>query len=65
MMRKEKGTRGQEDRETRGQGDKWIHSLSAYSLSTRLLVYLSGKEPREQAETAYDRIPATNRRFRL
>jgi len=65
MMRKEKGTRGQKDEGARGQGDKWVRFLPAYSLSTRLLVYLSGKELCEQAETTYDHIPATDHRFRL
>ena len=61
MMRRGKGAEERENEETRMQRRKRKspRSSSAYSP-----VYSSDREL-EYVETSYDRIPATNRRFRL
>ena len=61
MTLRHKETREQENEETRMQGKK---RKSPRSSSTYSPVYSFNIEP-ERVETGYDRIPATNRRFRL
>ncbi len=63
MIRRDREKREeQENEETRMQGKK--RKSTSRFLSTYLLVRSSNREL-EGVETAYDRIPATNRRFRL
>ncbi len=59
-MKRKKGIRKQRDKETRKQGNKEM--ASPVPLSTGLLV---SSKLYERIEIDYDRIPATNRRFRL